>query len=229
MLKLRPSVAGVAIAALAGLVASAAALSMGCPPASFDRLKMFLEFNSTDVDGEIVIDLKTDTGLKNLEVRGPDGRKRVIKLESNDSNGIGLAEVFLESGEPNLELSLGSYPVGVYQFSGKDSDGTRYCGEVFLNHDLLAPPVFSPSNGEEVDPDQVTVEWVPVDGAISYFVEVENDELGSKFAVTVPSTVTSLDVSPQFFEAGTEYEIGVRAIAANGNVTVSESDFVTES
>ena len=118
------------------------------------------------------------------------------------------------------------FPPGEYKFRGKTVDGDRLVGEGELSHDLPDPPTFSPSNGEEVNPKDVEVEW-DAPGAELVEIIIESDDSEAVFDVIVEADVESLDIPEQFFEPETEYKIEILSISENGNKTITESTFVT--
>ena len=78
------------------------------------------------------------------------------------------------------------------------------------------------------------VVWNPVTGPpgieiVAYQVIVEREDPLRTFSVTVPASVTSVTIPPEFLEPGTEYKVEVLAIEAGGNQTISELDFETAS
>jgi hypothetical protein len=87
--------------------------------------------------------------------------------------------------------------------------------------------VFSPSEGETVDPDDVVIEWNPIAGVDRYQVIVESDANGFVLEVSVASSATSLRVPPTFLVPNTEYKAELLAIAPSGNRTITEGTFVT--
>lgn len=140
---------------------------------------------------------------------------------------LGLTELRFESAEPSPAETMALFPPGTYTFVGKTLEGDRLVGSATLSHDLLPPPVFSPSKGELVDRHNTVLTWNPVPGVASYQVTVSNDALGVVLAVDLLASVTSLRVPPTFLTPNTTYDTEVLAIAPNRNVTLTEGTFTT--
>jgi hypothetical protein len=196
----------------------------------FDELSMVYETNTTDGDAEIVITAQGFEGLKSLHVRAPGGRI-VASVQSNDRirgrRAIGLAEVLIETGEPDIDSVKAAYPEGTYQFFGRTVSGARLFGEAVLSHDVLPGPTFTPNEEEGLDPDGVVVEWAAIPGAAGYIVEIENDDLDVNITTRLPGSATSFRIPAGFLAGDTEYEVGVASISAEGNVAFAESSFTT--
>lgn len=209
------------------------------PELEFDRLSLILEINASDGDGEIVLDLKTDAQIARLEIEGPlgcddddddDGRK-VYSIRSNRDLGLGISQLLVETGEPDLETVLNAFPAGMYELSGKTLEGQRFRNTVELTHSLLAAPeILFPADGDDDIPVfGLVVQWVPNPGATSWLVELEReDDLPGKIVATLPAGTSTFAAPEGFLLPGVEYQVGVRAINADGNVTVSELTFVTQ-
>jgi hypothetical protein len=216
-------------------LASLALLSMAAPCLAaerlpFDELSMIYETNTTDGDAEIVITAQGFEGLKSLHVRAPSGRI-VASVQSNDRirgrRAIGLAEVVIETGEPDIESVKAAYPEGTYQFFGRTVGGARLFGEAVLSHDVLPGPSFTPNGAEDLDPDAVVIQWAALAGAAGYIVEIENDDLDFNITARLPGTATNFEIPAGLLAPGTEYEVGVASITDEGNVAFAESSFTT--
>jgi hypothetical protein len=212
------------------LLPLSASLKAAPPPQPFDELSMIYETNVTDGDAEIVIAAQGFEGLKSLFVRAPTGRV-VALVHSNDrirrGKAIGLAEVIIETGEPDIDSVKAAYPEGTYQFFGRTVSGVRLFGEVVLSHDVLPAAAFTPNEAEDLDPDAVVVQWAAVPGAAGYIVEIENDDLDVNVTAKLPGTATSFAIPAGFLAPGTEYEVGVATITEDGNLAFAESSFTT--
>jgi hypothetical protein len=79
-----------------------------------------------------------------------------------------------------------------------------------------------------VDPSNITVMW-DAPGAKLVEIILENEDNDNLFDVIVEGDVGSLDIPPQFLEAGIEYKIELLAYRENGNQTIVESTFITGS
>jgi hypothetical protein len=200
----------------------------GGPTGSFDELSMIFEMNETDGDAEVVIEAQGEEAFRTFSVTAPNG-KRIIDVRDNNPAGIGLAEVALESGEPDVASVKAQYPEGAYVFDATTITGLRLRQEIVLTHFALPAPAYTPADGATVDPGApLVIQWTAVPGVEGYIVEIEQDDLGVSLNVSLPASVTSFTVAPGLFEPGTEYELGVASVTPDGNVSVAESSFETQ-
>ncbi len=195
------------------------------PKIPFADTEVFFEFNSTDNDLGLQIFLDAE-GWETVRVKDPTNTKIVQFNATGNFAELGITELRLESAEPSPAEVLALFPPGEYKFRGKTVEGERLVGEGELSHDLLTPPTFTPSDGEEVDLEEVEVEWY-APGAELVEIIIESDDSEAVFDVIVEADVESLDVPEQFFEPNTEYKIEILSISENGNKTITESTFVT--
>ena len=196
----------------------------------FKELSMRFEVNETDGDGEVVFFVKASEGLNSFQVLAPDGKVIIFILSNDERTGIdpiGLAQFRLETGEPSIDGVKAAYPEGAYQFLARTISGGQLFGEAILSHVLLPAPVFSPDGAQGVDPNHAVVKWQPVEGAVAYEVEIENDDLEVNVTATLPGSTRRFNIPQGFLLPGTEYAVGVATITADGNVSVAESSFVT--
>ncbi len=213
---------------LASIVVPISAYTMATPVDErlrFDEASIHIETNVTDSDGEGFIVVKSPEGMKELSVTFPDGKKSTMSLTSKDA--IGQGQVVLESAEPTLDDVFAAYPEGMYKFEAKTLDGRKIKGEATLTHSMLAEPVISPSDGADVAADDAEIAWLPVVGATSYLIEVENKLLGLKLNFRVPADVLMFTVPVGLLIPGNEYSLAVAAESATGNVTLVEQSFLT--
>ncbi len=192
----------------------------------FAFVRMFIEANSTDADAGIHVHFDGEA-WKRVKILGPDANKILdIKAESGLKE-LGLTELRFESAEPSPAEVLALFPAGSYEFKGKTLEGDRLVGMGMLSHDLLAPPVFSPSNGESVDRNNTVIKWDLIPGASGYEVIVTNSDIGVSMELNVSASVTSLHVPPTFLQPNTKYDAEVLSIAANGNKNITQGSFIT--
>lgn len=166
----------------------------------FSKAQMIIEFNSTanegvgDVGVQVLLDGEPWQFVK---MENPNGCKILDIKASRNLRKQGLTELFFESSEPSLDevpLSafLARFPEGTYEFEGKTIDGIEIEGEATLTHVIPSGPVIvSPGEGDEVDTNNLVIEWEPVTTKIAgsgnlvivaYQVIVErtdNDQLGA--------------------------------------------------
>lgn len=214
---------------LALLTGGAPALAQPAPCQAFEELHMTLEQNATDGDTEVVFFAKTETdGLRKLQINAPSGR-RVAKF-GGDKRGIGIREFLLESAEPpDLNLVLGSFPEGMYAFSGKTVGGDCVAGEADLSHTLApATTLLTPAEDAVVPLGDLLLSWGAVAGAERYIVELNNENTGSEFTLEVFPPTASLTIPAALLAAGSEYQFAVGVKMPDGNVTFVELAFFTE-
>jgi Fibronectin type III domain len=92
--------------------------------------------------------------------------------------------------------------------------------------------IVSPQEGTAVDPSHAVIDWNPVTSPagiqiVGYEVVIEKDAV-HVFDVKLPASVTSVTVSPEFLQPGTDYSFEVLAIEVGGNQTITEGSFVTQ-
>ena len=198
----------------------------------FDQAELYLEYNATDGDAEIVVIIDADAGLRKLKITAPNGKK-VVNLVSHDAGGLGLRKFNFESPEPGLEEVLEAYPAGKYKIEGTTVDGDRLRSVVTLSHDLPEAPVITFPLDEDgsVPLSGVVGDWDPVSGAVGYAIELEQEleDDEQKLVANIIGDATSFRFPDGWLVADTEGQFGVAAIAANGNVTVTEIQFTTAS
>ena len=197
----------------------------------FELVTLYLEFNATDNDAEVVTVVDTEVGLKELKVIAPNG-KTVVSLISKNTPKLGQASMVVETPEPSLDEIKAAYPAGVYQFRAKTVDGgDKIIGEATSSHTLLSAPVIStPSNGATGMPvsGQIII-WAPVAGASGYFLELENAKTEATLKVDLPGTATSFAIPNGLLLPNTAYELSLGAVGANGNRIFTEISFTTGS
>jgi len=192
----------------------------------FAFVRMFIEANSTDEDAGIHIHFDGQA-WKNVRILGT-GNEEILEIEAESGlKNLGLTELRFESAEPSPAEVLALFPAGNYKFKGRTLAGDRLVGMGKLSHDLLAPPVFSPSNGESVDRNNTVIRWNSIPGASGYEVIVTNAGIGVSMELNVSAAVTSLHVPPTFLQPNTKYDAEVLSIAANGNKNITQGSFIT--
>lgn len=197
---------------------------------SFKQLSMRFEVNETDGDGEVLFSLKASEGLEWLKVFAPGGELVAFIVSNDERKGVdpvGLAQFKLETAEPSIDEVKKAYPAGTYEVVARTISGQRLHGTVKFNNQRLPPPAFTPKDAKGVDPNHVVVRWQPVEGAIAYHVEIENDDLEVNLSARLPGSTTHFNVPREFLLPGKEYDIGVATVSKDGSLSVAESSFVT--
>lgn len=192
----------------------------------FDDAEVYFEKNTTDDDLGLQIFLDAE-GWTQLDVSDPANHK-IFQIHTQGTlSELGITELRFESAEPSPDEVLALFPPGEYAFSGKTVEGEGLASTAELSHQFVPAFEFSPSDGVVVaDLENVTVTW---DAPRAELVEIilENEDNDNVFDVTVEGASGSLDVPPQFLDAGIEYKIELLAYHENGNRTIVESTFNT--
>jgi hypothetical protein len=192
----------------------------------FGAAQIYFELNATANDAGVQVFLDAED-WKRVAISDEGGSALLDIQTGGGMKELGLTELRFEGAEPDPSETLDAFPAGVYTFTGTTTDRQRLFATATLSHDLPAAPVFSPSHGEVVDPDEVEIEWELIAGVDRYQVIVETDANGFVLEVSVSSTTTSLQIPRTFLVPNTEYKAEVLGIAPNGNRTISEGTFVT--
>ena len=228
-----------AAAALTLLVAAAPGSAQPPEVVELEDAVIRIEVNDTDGDAGIQLFLDGD-GWRKMRVLAPDNRK-IFEVKALSSGAeLGFTELFTESEEPafdegfSFEELFELFPEGEYAFLGMSVDNERLAGLATLTHDVPGGPVLMGPSGDMVDPSATVVSWdpppAPLAGApviVAYQVIVEREDPDRVFSVDLPASASSVTVSPEFMEPGTEYEFEVLAIETSGNQTISEGEFET--
>lgn len=210
----------------ASLVLSPAA----APPAwiPFDEARIFVEYNASDGDAEVVVDVDADVGLERFLVLNPNGRT-VLDLRSKHTDDLGIRKIALETPEPSLDDVLAAYPAGPYWFFGRSTDGQILFSSVTLSHSLPQAPVITfPLDGATGVPTSGgAVGWTAGPDADSFFFELESDDAGVDLKANLAGGAASFGFPAGFLVRNTEFQVGVGARSENGNLTVVEHTFHT--
>ncbi len=206
-----------------GLVVARSASTAGVVQ-EFDELTLSVEINATDLDAGIVFFVDTDESVELLRIVGPTG-ETVLRLGANDPVDLGLTEIRWESAEPDIQTPLLAYPEGKYTVTAMAFNGTLIEGVVDLSHSILeAPQVFIRS--DELEVDQVVIEWVLDPKAERYWLEVDGGSIG-EFTLPMLAGINRFQLPESLLEPATEYKVGVAVVGDNGNAVMSEVEFAT--
>jgi hypothetical protein len=170
-----------------------------------------------------------DEGLARLQVVGPDGRT-VADFTAPDASTLGLRQFVFESPEPRDVAALkAAYPEGTYQFIGATLGGDALKGSCDLSHALPeAVALVAPEPGAEgVQVEGLQIRWKPRAGSMQYILEIE-DERGMELVVSLPVKTAAFALPAGLLQPGTEYTLGIAAVAENGNRTFVETSFTTK-
>lgn len=192
---------------------------------SFADLAIFFEYNSTDDDlgAQVFVDAEA---WNELSIESPDGDILEISA-TNELATLGLTELRFESAEPAPSVVLRLFDAGKYEFEGQTVNGDHLQGTATLARALPPAPVFSPEDGDEVDPANTVITWVAIAGLAGYEVIVANEQTGLSMTVELGPAATRLRVPAEFMAPRSLYKVEILAIATNGNKTITEHTFTT--
>ncbi len=196
--------------------------------------KIYWEFNSTANDLGVHVLLDGEDWAK-LKISNSD-EKVIFEVKGRGPyKQLGMTELFFEGAEPSLddfplEDLLDLFPEGEYEFEGRTVDGQEIEGEALFSHAIPAgPEVFSHVGSKNF----LEISWNPVSqpplGFPSEPIEIVGYQvIVESFLVTVPSSVLSLTVSPEFVGTLTpgQHQFEVLAIDQSGNQSITEGYFV---
>lgn len=220
------------------LVAAVALLSPGggrADEVEFSESRIYIEFNQSanDLGYHVSLDGEDWKWLKIFNPRG----KRIFEVAGRGPYArLGMTELFFEGAEPNLddfELDrlLALFPEGEYEFEGMTVDDEEIEGEGTLSHAVPNGPgnVTALLGGGDL----LVISWDAVtttpDGFPDRPISIVGYQLIVKpFQVTVPGTVLSVTVPPEFVASLPSGEVlfEVLAIDVSGNQSITESSFV---
>lgn len=219
-------------AAVALLLSFKLPLSLALPAVEhavlLEDAKMILEVNASDNDGEIVVEMNSDVAFDRIRILDPS-HHLVLSTRSKDRQNLGLAEVLIESAEPNIPDVLLAYPEGLYRFIGRTTSGDLIVGHALLSHELLdQPEITFPAAGQTgVPTTNLVVAWAHDPEAEGYVMEFEADGAGIELSVQLPGSAQSFPIPDELLAPGQEYQVSVSAEGANGNIIVTEIQFST--
>jgi len=199
-----------------------------------DIARIYFEFNSSANDLGVHVFLDGED-WKKLEIEDPDAELLFRVSGLGPYKALGMTELFFEGAEPSLdevplEELLDMFPEGDYEFSGLTVDGEEIEGVGTLSHAIPAgPKVFA-----DVGPSNfLRISWSAVSRGPTGFPDLPIHVTGyqvivGSFQVTVPASVLSVTVPPEFvgsLDAGLQ-PFEVLAIEASGNQSITEGTFL---
>ena len=196
----------------------------------FEVVKVHFEQNVTDGDLEVVFEVKAgDEGLLKLEVIAPDGRT-IINSTSPDATTLGIRQFRFESPEPkDMEGLKAAYPEGRYKFSGITTNDEKYENTVILSHKLPSTITFlyPQPEAENVNIEGLIIKWSPVKDAVSYIIEIEQDDLNFSMTANISGSYSEFIVPETILVANKEYTLGIGSVSEDGNSSFVETSFTT--
>lgn len=204
-------------------------------PVPYKEARIYIEFNQTANDLGYHVSLDAED-WKTLQIFNPK-KQLLFTVEGGGAyRRLGMTELFFEGAEPNLDEFplddlLALFPEGTYTFRGRTVDRKRLLGTGTLSHAVPNGPgnvltTLGSNNSLVISWDAVTT--VPV-GFPDRPISIVGYQLIVKpFQVTVPGTVTSVTVPPEFVSTLPAGEVlfEVLAIDVSGNQSITESSFV---
>jgi hypothetical protein len=195
--------------------------------------RIFWEYNSSANDLGVHVFLDGED-WKRMKIVNPGGT-RIFQVHGFAAYAaLGMTELFFEGAEPSLdefplEELLALFPEGEYEFEGVTVDGEEIEGASNFTHAIPAGPAVSALVGAN---DLLVIAWDPVTGPPPGFPDRPIEIVGyqvivESFQVTVPASVTSVTVSPEFVGSlgpGT-HPFEVLAIDAGGSQSITEGTF----
>ena len=191
------------------------------------------EYNATANDLGVHVSLDGED-WRQLEITNPEDRVIFDVKGSGPYRQLGMTELFFEGAEPALDEFplqdlLALFPEGVYEFEGRTVDGHPIEGESDFSHAIPDGPDVSST---VLSPSFVKISWSPVSAPPPGFPSepihvVEYQVIVDPFQVTVPASVLSITLPPEFVAAlapGT-YPFEVLAIDQSHNQTLTEGTF----
>jgi len=194
--------------------------------------RIFIEYNESanDLGFHVFLDGEDWTDLR---IVGAEGKKIFDVSAGGGFRELGLTELFFEGAEPTLdevplEELLAAFPEGEYTFLARTVDKEELVGIATLTHNVPAGPTVSTTASGGT----VVVSWTPVTAPAAILPEgdvnvVAYQVITGTFQVTVPATVTSLTIPPEYFQSLPPgmHELEVLVIDSSGNQTITESSF----
>ena len=221
------------VAIVALIVVAAAPEAWAHKKVPFDIARIFIEYNSTGNDLGFHIFLDAED-WEEVEIVSPKWRT-IFEVEGKGGFGkLGMTELFFEGAEPSLddvplEELLNLFPEGKYTFFGTTVEGKTLVSRAMLTHAVPAGPEVSAQVGPG---DSLIISWNAVTGPPAGFphkpiVIVGYQVIVGSFQVTVPTSITSVTVSPEFIASlgSGAHAFEVLAIEAGGNQTITEGTF----
>ena len=219
-------IASAAFVLATGSVGALPAIAVEKDHSKFEHAEAIIHHNATDGDAEVTFIVKTQSfGVTELTITDPTGRTVGTFTASKAVPNANGRAFEIESTERDLSQLLSSFPEGVYQLHGRDTEGTAVTGTAFLSHVL-------PSTVERLNPKDVAtlvgggvVRWSPVPGAAMYIIKIENEEIKLKYQAELPSSITSLTVPADWVSSEGEYTLDLGVVNKFGNLREVQESF----
>jgi hypothetical protein len=221
-----------ALVTVAGLVFASAPAPA---EVALSESRIYIEFNQTANDLGYHVSLDGED-WKSLQIFNPLGKKVFDVQGGGAYKKLGMTELFFEGAEPNLDEFplanlLALFPEGTYEFAGRTVDGEEIDGESVLSHAVPNGPGNVTANVGAND--SVVISWDAVTSVPAGFPDraitiVAYQLIVKPFQVTVPASVLSVTVPPEFVGSLPSGEVlyEVLAIDVSGNQSITEASFL---
>jgi hypothetical protein len=199
-------------------------------PLRFESHDLFIEYNATDGDAGLQLNLDNEPAWNRFRLRDPKGRNLMVVKGKSRLRGFGLGELFFESNEPPFRrFPFGAFkrrfPEGKYRFRGRTIGGRKLVGADKFSHRVPhGPKVTFPTRGAKVDRNDFTVTWKPVTKPrgikiVRYIVNI--GQRNRELSMDLPPSATSATVPRQFLKPHTDTGDEVLAREKSGNQTIT--------
>lgn len=221
------------LVALVALIGAATASEAWAAKNKFSIAKVYFEYNASANDLGVHVSLDGEDWTT-LTIVNPDGLTLFDVEATGPYQDLGLTELFFEGAEPSLDdvplgVLLALFPQGQYTLSGETVDEEAIESKAALSHAIPAGPEVSAVVGAN---HSLVISWDPVTGPPEDFPAkpikiVAYQVIVGAFQVTVPDTVLSVTVSPEFVATlgSGEHLFEVLAIEAGNNQSITEGSF----
>ncbi len=190
------------------------------PPLPFSRISMHLEVDESNGDVEVMLSAKTDDGIRSFTVYDPLDRK-LADAQFLNGQELGLEEVQLQTVDSSLDGVKGVYPEGSYLFQAITTSGAHIAGTTSLTYDLAPAPRFA----HVVRPDNLLVQWLSVENAAGYILEIEQEDVGFELLLELGPDRETFAIPRELLVEGVEYELTLGTISESGNRSLVETKF----
>lgn len=188
--------------------------------------RIYIEYTLTNREATVVVEAESELPMTDIFVVDSLGRS-AFRMLAQDARGGSLQGFRLESTERPLQDQLQAFGAGEYEVRARSNDGRWMGGHAVLDHQLpRAPYIAYPTSSLAPVPTNLTVSWTLVPDAVSYEIVFEQNN-NDGIQLTLPGDRSSFRVPDGLLRPGTTTLFEVAAVAANGNKTVVEVEFVT--
>jgi hypothetical protein len=219
------------LSALAAVIAGVGATDTWAAKKQLSIARVYWEYNASANDLGVHVFLDGED-WRELAIVNPQGRV-IFEVEGKGPyQNLGMTELFFEGAEPSLaEVPLAEllslFPEGKYRFTGRTVEGDVISGMSAFTHAIPdGPSNLSAALGLD---NSLVIGWDEVTAPPAGFPDrplhiVAYQVIVEKFQVTVPGTVFSVTVPPEYVQTLSPgaHLFEVLAIEAGGNQTLTK-------